>query len=339
MQCDRATGACICHEGIGGDKCDQCDRSYIGVAPSCSPCGECFDNWDNILDGLRNKSARVISEASNIQKIGTTGIYSQEFDEIDQAISQVNSVIDSSAVKSSDLEEVKQLATRLEKDIESSTGILNDLNDHVENVSGRVTLADEALKRLKNRTDSLHEDAAKLRESANRLQEANVQGALNITQQMADQSRMAERMAIDTGSVLLDAERYKKNTENLIAKSSASVDENRLKNQQSLDSLNNHLDELRSHVPQLNQDMCGRNVSDCSDVCGGAGCGHCGGLSCDAGALTKANQALDLAKQQSDKIKNHKDEAEQLLRNVSIYIFFFFFILTRKKILTYLHLK
>ncbi|XP_058795433.1 laminin subunit beta-1 isoform X2 [Phymastichus coffea] len=317
LQCDRNTGACVCHEGIGGDKCDQCDRSYIGVAPSCSPCGECFDNWDGILDGLRNKTAFVIDEASNIQKVGTTGIYSQEFDEIDSAIAQVNAVIESSSVKNQDLEEVNQLEARLAKDIDHSSMILDDLTDQLENVSGRVTLADEALKRLKNRTDVLHEDAGKLRESANRLQEANVQGALNITQQMADQSKMAERMAADTGNVLLDAERYKKNTENLIAKSSASVDENRLRNQQSLDSLNAHLDELKGHVPQLNQDMCGRNVSDCSDVCGGAGCGHCGGLSCDAGALTKASQALDVAKQQASKIKSHQEEAEQLLRNMN----------------------
>jgi laminin beta 1 len=89
-QCDRESGVCVCHEGIGGEKCDQCDRSYIGVAPSCSPCGECFDNWDSILEGLRNKTLLVIDEASNIQKIGTTGIYSQEFDDIENSISQVN---------------------------------------------------------------------------------------------------------------------------------------------------------------------------------------------------------------------------------------------------------
>ena len=89
QQCNRATGVCVCHEGIGGEKCDQCDRSYIGVAPSCSPCGECFDNWDYILNGLRNKTHYVIDEASNIRKTGATGIYSQEFETIDKNIAQV----------------------------------------------------------------------------------------------------------------------------------------------------------------------------------------------------------------------------------------------------------
>lgn len=187
----------------------------------------------------------------------------------------------------------------------------------------RVTLADEQLKRLKNRTDSLHEGAADLRESANRLQEANVQGALNVTQQMAEQSRGAERLAAETNNVLQDAERYKKNTESLIAKSSANVAENKQRTKESLDRLNEKLDILKDHMPALNQDMCGRNVSDCSDMCGGAGCGVCGGISCDAGAMTKANQALDVAKQQSSKIKSLKDDAEQLSRNVSIFTLIF----------------
>lgn len=230
---------------------------------------------------------------------------------------QINTLLESSSVKSQDLDDLNQMASNLDKEIDNSANILQDLENQLENVTQRVTLADAALKRMKNHTDALHAGATDLRESANRLQEANVQGALNVTQQMADQSRLAERMAADTNNVLLDAERYKKNTENLLAKSSANVEENRQKNRDSLDRLNEKLDTLKSHMPQLNQDMCGKNVTDCSEVCGGAGCGFCGGLSCDAGAMTKATQALDVAKQQATMIKDHKDEAEQLLRNVS----------------------
>lgn len=53
-QCDRKTGACVCRPGIGGYNCDICDRGYIGVAPNCQPCGECFDNWDRILKGYQS---------------------------------------------------------------------------------------------------------------------------------------------------------------------------------------------------------------------------------------------------------------------------------------------
>lgn len=54
LQCDQTTGHCVCLLGIGGPKCDQCARGYLGQMPSCSPCGECFDNWDLILNDLKS---------------------------------------------------------------------------------------------------------------------------------------------------------------------------------------------------------------------------------------------------------------------------------------------
>lgn len=321
QQCNRETGVCICHKGIGGEKCDQCDRGYHGDAPQCSPCGECFDNWDLILDGLRNKTSVVIDEASRIQKVGTSGVYSQEFDDMEMSLNEVRALISNTTIRSQDLDALNVLVAGLEKNITESAQHLENVNNLLENVSQRVNLGDVALKGLKNRTNSLHEAAAELKENATRLQEENVQGALNVTQQMAEQSRQAERMANDTGNVLADAERFRKHTENLLAKNRAAVDEAQERNKESLVKLNERLKALGTRMPELNLQMCGDNVTDCSTVCGGAGCGFCGGLSCDAGAITKANQALDVAKQQATKIKSHKDEAEQLLRNVRTFVY------------------
>jgi len=68
-QCDHQTGKCFCLEGIGGEKCDECDVGYVqnrpigpdhevqtrlipyGERPNCVPCGECFTNWERILQG------------------------------------------------------------------------------------------------------------------------------------------------------------------------------------------------------------------------------------------------------------------------------------------------
>ncbi|KMQ87843.1 laminin subunit beta-1 [Lasius niger] len=123
-------------------------------------------------------------------------------------------------------------------------------------------------------------------------------------------------MANNTGNVLADAERFRKHTENLLAKNRASVDEAQERNKESLTKLNEKLKTFGMNIPELKLKMCDSNVTNCSIVCGGAGCGFCEGLSCDVGAVSKANQALDVAKQQSAKIKSHMDEAEQLLRNV-----------------------
>lgn len=318
QQCDRETGVCVCHKGIGGEKCDQCDRGYHGEAPQCSPCGECFDNWDLILDGLKNKTNAVIQEASRIQKVGTTGVYSQEFDNMEEALNEVRNLISNTTIRSQDLDALDDLADELTNNISKSEKLLAETNNRLENLNQRVSLNDVALKKLKNRTNSLDEAAADLRENATRLQEENVLGALNVTQQMAEQSRQAEKMANDTTNVLGDAERFRKHTENLLAKNRASVDEAQERNKESLMKLNEKLKTFGMVMPELNLRMCGDNVTDCSTVCGGAGCGFCGGLSCHVGAVSKANQALDVAKQQATKIKSHKDEAEQLLRNVII---------------------
>ncbi|XP_063992157.1 laminin subunit beta-1 isoform X3 [Diachasmimorpha longicaudata] len=315
-QCDRETGVCVCHKGIGGEKCDQCDRSYIGTAPHCSPCGECFDNWDLILDGLRNKTDLVIEEASRIQKVGTTGVYSQQFDKMLDSLDQVRGLIDNTTVRSQDLDELHDLAGQLAKNVSTSTKALEEVENQLENVSQRVNLGDVALKKLKNRTNSLHQGAALLKEDATRLQEANVQGALNVTHQMAEQSRLAGKMANETNNVLADAERYRKNTENLLAKNSANVNEAQEKSLASIARMNERISGLENEIPGLNLGMCGDNVTECSSVCGGAGCGTCGGISCEAGAVTKASQALDVAKRQAEKIRNHKDTAEDLLRKM-----------------------
>ena len=46
--CDKHTGECRCRKGIVGRYCDQCAKGYVGKAPNCRACGECFDNWAEI---------------------------------------------------------------------------------------------------------------------------------------------------------------------------------------------------------------------------------------------------------------------------------------------------
>ena len=56
LHCERNTGKCECLPGIGGHKCDRCARGTTGQIPYCEPCGECFDNWDRIIEELKSKS-------------------------------------------------------------------------------------------------------------------------------------------------------------------------------------------------------------------------------------------------------------------------------------------
>jgi len=64
----------------------------------------------------------------------------------------------------------------------------------------------------------------------------------------------------------------------------------------------------------------GRNLRDeyvnfCSPVCGGGGCGQCGGYSCE-GAVNKAKTAVEYAQKLDEELKQKDASAEQLLREV-----------------------
>jgi len=55
----------------------------------------------------------------------------------------------------------------------------------------------------------------------------------------------------------------------------------------------------------------------CDELCGGAGCGKCGGLSCLNGALTKAEGAVKSA-ESADKMLVEKDrKAERVLIDIT----------------------
>ena len=76
---------CYIFIGIGGEKCDQCDRGWVqsadinvdhpvrnrtipyGELPQCVECGECFSNWDRILEDLRTKTEKTVEDAKKVK--------------------------------------------------------------------------------------------------------------------------------------------------------------------------------------------------------------------------------------------------------------------------------
>ena len=67
--------------------------------------------------------------------------------------------------------------------------------------------------------------------------------------------------------------------------------------------------------------VCDKRGDPCDSLCGGAGCGMCGGLSCENGAVTKAGNALKIAKEAEGFIRGKETDAEELLRGVSTTFF------------------
>ena len=62
--------------------------------------------------------------------------------------------------------------------------------------------------------------------------------------------------------------------------------------------------------------VCDGRGDPCDDVCGGGGCGKCGGISCTEGALTKAENAIVRANQAKDTLDMKEVDANTMLSEV-----------------------
>ncbi|CAH2063391.1 unnamed protein product, partial [Iphiclides podalirius] len=148
------------------------------------------------------------------------------------------------------------------------------------------------------------------------VQEANLEGALNLTREAKQRASQAADDAESVQTVIADTDRQIKNTDRLIELQYSNFNNTQNENDKKLDDLQEQLAQLQSQIPKINEKMCGQE-SDTCDICGGAGCGKCGGISCDQGAITKAEQALDFANKTEHRIKDHELTAEDLFKSIS----------------------
>merc|ERR1712241_174190 len=91
-------------------------------------------------------------------------------------------------------------------------------------------------------------------------------------------------------------------------------------NTQDLNEVTAEISRLEDRIPQLNKAVCDGETSreePCDDLCGGAGCGKCGDVSCGEGALTKSQDALKDAKDAEVLLKRKDLEAEEALNKIN----------------------
>lgn len=84
-----------------------------------------------------------------------------------------------------------------------------------------------------------------------------------------------------------------------------------------IDKYRAELAELVDMMPDMNEKMCDKRGDPCDNLCGGAGCDSCGGLSCEKGAYTRAEKALGYAKDTEKLLKEKEEQAEELIRSLS----------------------
>jgi len=342
-QCDHATGVCHCLEGIGGEKCDECDFGYVqdaylseqnpvrkrkipfGETPNCVKCGECFDNWDRILNGLSNKTELQIQEAKKVQVTGSTGAYHVAFEVMEKRLNDVKDILQSSSISNQEIAGVQQDIDQINSKLQGTSQSLETLDQSLSDNKQAILSGQSKLNNLREESERLVQSSNDIRDQATQLQEANVRGALQLTQEASARSDKAmqqvEAITADVqGAPLSDSEKMRKATKSLIDSTRDRITSNQANNKNALQDILTKIEALEDKVPQLNADVCDGETSrdkPCDELCGGAGCGRCGGLSCQNGALTKADEAVQSAKQAESILADKDLEAEGVLREVT----------------------
>lgn len=216
QQCDRLTGQCVCKQGMGGFKCEQCDRGYLGQAPYCSPCGECFDNWDLILDNIKEDTQRVIAEAKQIKTVGATGAYTKDFDAMAHKLDRIQALLQNATISGQDIKELDDKVKFMRDELNSAVKVINGTEQRLDQVYSSINLAEVELDDLKNRSALVNQYANELKMNATQLQEANIEGALNLTREAWNRVQMLEETEQRTVALVNDAERQCKRVETLV---------------------------------------------------------------------------------------------------------------------------
>lgn len=254
LQCHRNNGTCVCLEGIGGDKCDKCARGYLGNAPECHFCGECFKNWNDILEDLTEQSERMIAAAANIKETGVQGAYTREFLMMENVLKDVQNLLRNTNTSAQELATTEKLITPLREKLTEAAGKLNKTSEALETTEQQIKWVDIDLSELRTQMKNLLDNAQALRDNATKLQEANVEGALNLTRKAQKQSQEAEFIADNIqNTILVNSERQCKRTLNLYNRSIDEVNTMQSNNERLITVLQERLDGLYDKIPELNE--------------------------------------------------------------------------------------
>ncbi|CAH2007905.1 unnamed protein product [Acanthoscelides obtectus] len=316
-QCNRQTGACQCLAGIGGYHCDRCDRGYTGAIPDCITCGECFDNWDRILQETKNDTAEIILRAGDIKTLGATGAYTKEFDDMQTQLEEIEQLLNNTNEISTEDIEI-QLQRLREKINQTEAEQLNALDDQLWSQKEDILLREVKANTLNNTLNELKNKIKELENNGTKLQEANVQGALTLIANARDKAEKAGRKANHSQEDIIYAETQCTATETLINNSQDKYTKQSEVNDNKLKEISQKLEELDHEFPGLNSLVCDGGGSPCHPICGGAGCGSCGNsLTCSNGAKQQAETAVLNANDTEIALRNKESLANDFIRNVS----------------------
>ena len=290
----------------------------------CIPCGECFTNWDRILTEIKDQTEDEISKAEQVKSAGVTGEkYRSYFEEMEEKLSEVRQILAGASISNEELSAVQVEIDKISDVLTTTTTELDTLDEGLSDNNQAILQAKFALETLKSEADRRKLQALDMKDKITRLQEANVEGALNLTKEARGKSMEAKQKVEQVemeGGLLSNSEERRKATETLMNLSKEPFEQTQSQNQKTLNDIVNQISNLETKIPDLNKQVCDGDTSveePCDSLCGGAGCGKCGGISCLSGALSKAEEAVKYAESVDKLLLEKERAAEQVLLDIS----------------------
>ena len=238
-QCHRDNGTCVCRPGSGGPLCNQCARGYTGYWPQCQACGECFDNWDRILQKLKEKLDTLIGRANNIEDKGISSQYDNEFEEMEASLDGIRSQLDAVNVSNADLETLKNAVEVLNREVATAKERIDEKGQRLTKISTDTDLAVENVKNLNGTAQTLTKLADELNKNATEIRRSDIQGAHAIIKDAVDASKKAELTITQEVNRLSSAEDERIKTEQLLKQHEKDFEAQYTENSEALQKISN----------------------------------------------------------------------------------------------------